>query len=358
MSDDGGQHGWKPDTKGQDQSRKKGVPEGSFSTFSFLPPLRTLTLPPKTVGKLVEKNLPQLLKVMFVLEGVVEQIMALIRVGMILFNKLHKRFEEYNPEAIVGMFVGFMLAFFGGFFIVTVAMVEAFRQGGSANMFKNIEFLNNQIKAVKAANDHDDVKDEDGDGIPDVQQITKDQLAQRKLRVAFNAMDPFIVQEALGALWTSTLSAASTVKLQFARTIALGISIGDTLYRPIGRYVIPLVEGFTDPTYHKWYPSVFGYICRMFGASLAFQIQRILSTVSTGLRGGHMMIDSFASFCETRGLTYLSDGYLDDILAWVLVALGIYSQLFLFTYLPFIIKLMFFPAFITEWILTMLVTTV
>jgi len=71
-----------------------------------------------------------------------------------------------------------------------------------------------------------------------------------------------------------------------------------------------------------------------------------------------MLIDNFADFCETRNLTYLSEGYLDDILAWCLVGVGIYSQLFLFTYLPFIIKLAFFPAFVTEWILTTLVTTV
>ena len=71
-----------------------------------------------------------------------------------------------------------------------------------------------------------------------------------------------------------------------------------------------------------------------------------------------MIIDNFAAFCETRGLTYLSDGYWDDILTWILVVVGIYSQIFLFTYLPLIIKLLFFPAFITEWLLTALVTTI
>lgn len=76
------------------------------------------------------------------------------------------------------------------------------------------------------------------------------------------------------------------------------------------------------------------------------------------MRGGHMIIDGFAEFCETRGLTYLSEGYWDDIFAWFLVFLGIYSQIFLFTYLPFIIKLIFFPAFFIEFILTTLVSTV
>ena len=39
-----------------------------------------------------------------------------------------------------------------------------------------------------------------------------------------------------------------------------------------------------------------------------------------------MVIDHFADFCETRGMTYLSDGYLDDIGAWLLVVVGIYVR--------------------------------
>jgi len=309
-------------------------------------------------GKFVQKNLPALMKGVFVLENVIEKCMALSRVAMILYNRGHKKLEAYNPEAIVQMFTGFMLVFFGGFFVVTVAMVEAFKQGGSDTMFVNLSILQQQVKAVQEANEADDKVDDDGDGIPDVQQITKDQLAQRKLRLALSAMDPFIVQEALANLWTATVSACATVKLQFARTIALGVSIGNYLNRPVMRYFVPILEGFTDKTYHKWYPAIFAYVCRIVGASIAFQIQRILSTVSTAMRGGHMMIDGFADFCQTRNMTYLSEGYLDDVLAWALVVIGIYSQIVLFTYLPFIIKVLFFPAFITEFILTTLVTTV
>jgi len=220
------------------------------------------------------------MKAVFILENIVEQLMALARVASILYGRVHKKLEAFNPEALIGMFTGFMLIFFGGFFIVTVALVEAFKQGGSEALFENLGKLSKQIKAVQHANAEDDKKDEDGDGIPDVLQITKDQLAQRKLRVALTAMDPIIVQSAFGNLWTATLSACASVKLQFARTIALGVSIGNYLNRPITRYIIPLIESFTDKTYHKWYPVVSSYVCRMVGASIAFQIQRILS-VST-----------------------------------------------------------------------------
>jgi len=309
-------------------------------------------------AKILQKQLPMVMKLVFIIESTIEQLLAIGRVCSILYGRLYKKIEKYHPEALLQMFTGFMLIFFGGFFIVTVALLEAFKQGGAETMMQNFGILSEQIKTVREASEQDDKLDEDGDGIADVKQITKDQLAQRKLRVALGAMDPLVVQAALGNMWTATLSACAAVKLQFARTIALGVSIGNYLNRPVVRYFVPLLESFTDKTYHKWYPTVFSYICRMIGASIAFQIQRILSTVSTAVRGGHMLIDGFAEFTEVLNLQYLSEGYLDDIFAWLLVGVGIYSQLFLFTYLPFIIKLAFFPAFITEWLLTTLVTTV
>jgi hypothetical protein len=321
-------------------SAKKGLSEDSF------------------IGKLLEKNMPRILQAVYVIEDVIEQLLAFGRVANILYNKLYTKYAAYDPEAIVGMATGLCLIFFGGFFVVTVALVEAFKHSGSAAMFDNFALLAQQIKSVKAAEDADDKKDDDGDGIPDVRELTKEQLAERKIRVALTAMDPNVVESALGNMWNATLAACATVKLQFARTIALGVTIGNYINRAASRYLLPLLEAFTDKTYHKWYPIVFSYVSRIIGASIAFQIQRILSTVSTAIHGGHLFIDNFGKYCEARNIMYLSEGYLDDILVWVMVAIGIYSQLFLFTYLPFIIKLLFFPAFITEWLLTTLITTV
>lgn len=323
-----------------DNKDKKGLSESGF------------------VAKTVEKLLPKILGSLGKVEVVIDQLIMLYSKLHELYLVGHKKIEQYNPEAVVGMLNGFLLIFFGGFFIVTVAMIEAFNQGGAETMFENFGILRQQAHAVRLANEADDKKDDDGDGVADVKQISKEQLASRKMQLIFTSMDPFVMQAAFANMWTATLSAASTVKLVFARTIALGVSIGNNLYRPIERYIIPLLVRNTAPTYHKWYPMVFSYICRMIGASLAFQIQRILSTVSSAMKGGHMLIDNFALLCETRGITYLSEGYLDDILAWALVAVGIYAQIFLFTSLPFIIKLLFFPAFLIEWILTSLVSSV
>ena len=217
------------------------------------------------------------MKALFVLEDLIEKIIKFVQISRIIYKKMYAKVADYNPEAIIGMFTGLMLVFFGGFFVVTLAMIEAFKQGGIDSFFENLKLLEEQIKAVEVANAEDDKKDEDGNGIPDVQEISKDELAARKLRVALRAMDPAVVQTALGNLWTAVVSASATVKLHFARTIALGVSIGNYLFRPLERYIIPLIESFTDKEYHKWYRPLFSYICRLIGASIAFQIQRVLS---------------------------------------------------------------------------------
>ena len=225
----------------------------------------------------IEQNMPRVLNAIFILENAIEKAIDLYNIGLEYYNKGYEKVRDYNPEAIVGMITGFLLVFFGGFFVVTVAMVEAFRHGGSDALFVNLNILREQIKVVEKANEEDNKVDEDGDGIPDVQEISSNQLATRKLRVALGAMDPFVVQSALANLWTATVSAAASVKIKFARTIALGVSIGNHLYRPVERYIIPLLENYTEKTYHKWYPPIFSYICRLIGASIAFQIQRVLS---------------------------------------------------------------------------------
>ena len=311
------------------------------------------------LSEFIKKHMSQVLKVVYALENGVELGIKAYNLVTEKAEVAYKVLEPYHPPALIGMGTGLALCFFGSWFIVTVAMYEAFQQGGAHILYENAALLREQVKNVRAADEADDKLDEDGDGVADVLQISKEELAQRKLIVAIKTVNPVVVSNALGGLWTATVSAAATVKLQFARTIALGVTIGNVLNRPVQRYVVPILESVTPPYLHPWYPSIGNYITRMIGATIAFNIQRVLSTVSTAMRGGHLLIDNFAEFCEKKGLApWLYEGYIDDVIAWGIVVLGIYTQLFIFTYLPFIIKLALLPLFIVEWLLTTLVTTV
>lgn len=91
-------------------------------------------------------------------------------------------------------------------------MVEAVLQGGYGRILKALETLAQQTKHLREANEKDDALDENRDGIPDVQQISKQELASRKLYLYLKCSDPDVLSAALHSLYTGKRRMAS---LQF-----------------------------------------------------------------------------------------------------------------------------------------------
>ena len=297
--------------------------------------------------------------------------------------------EPYNPEAIFEMTMGIILMFFGGQFITLVrfflrsslstrkrhsthaatlshmmrtqvSVGTALKQGGSGLLLEQLKELWAQAKKASKAKQEDDQVDDDGDGIADVEQIDSNQLFQRRIKVVATAVDPQVVSNAMGFLYTSMLAALASLKLRFARTISLGASIGSYAIIPVQKFVVPIVETVTPHEYHKWLPSVFGYLCKLIGASVAFAIQRVLSTVTTGVAGGHALLSGFEKFIVSRNdesMMWMTEGLVDDVLAWALAVFGIYAQLFLFSSLPAPIRLLLSPLYVLEGLLSVFVST-
>ena len=67
--------------------------------------------------------------------------------------------DHVNPKALLGIFGGLLLIFYGAHFIVTFTIVEAFRHGGSEIFFHNLTILWDQLKSVEEAEKEDDLID-------------------------------------------------------------------------------------------------------------------------------------------------------------------------------------------------------
>jgi hypothetical protein len=306
--------------------------------------------------EVMAQTLPWLLKAEAAVQKVVEVSYPVYVQCVQLYAQGYKQLEPYGPEDLIKMATGLCMMFFGGFFITTVAVFEAFDQSGRHALVKNLRLLAEQAEDVREADERDDALDENKDGINDVQQISAEQLSVRKFLVVIRAADPNIISEALSNLYSILMAVLATLQVKFARAISLGAAIGNVLSKTTLKFIVPPLKEVMPEEMHKWLPVVATYICRLVGVSIALSVNRVLSTVHTAVRGARLATDGFTGFTERRNLLYLSEGYVDDAVALLLAALGVYGQLFVWARLPFIIKLLFFPATLLEWVLSFLVS--
>ena len=76
----------------------------------------------------------------------------------------------------------------------------------------------NETQRVARASTQDDELDEDKNGIADVDELTPQQLAQRKLTLAMTTVsDPDKLVSSIGSLWAAYLAVLATLRLEFAR---------------------------------------------------------------------------------------------------------------------------------------------
>lgn len=272
-----------------------------------------------------------------------------------LGEKAYAAIEPYGPKELAPMFFGVILMLFGGYFMTLIACIEAYRISGWEATQEALKVLYSDYCRVKEASDKDDLVDDDGDGVADVLQISKNELVTRKLKVFAKSTNPEEVSKALGSIYTGVIAMMATLKMQFARTVALGVAIGDVFSRVSIKFLHAPLAAVIPKDYHRWIDVVIRYICKSAGISIAWTLQRILSAFHSALRGAQMFTDSFAVYTGKRGYTKLSEGYWDEAFSAVVAAIGLYLQLTTGFSLPWILALPLFPFLFVEKMLALMV---
>ena len=73
------------------------------------------------------------------------------------------------------------------------------------------------------------------------QAATPAEVVQRKLRLALLAVrDPHKLSIAVGSLYTAWLAVIATLRVNFAKTVTLGVSMAEMLDGPALRYGLPV----------------------------------------------------------------------------------------------------------------------
>ena len=301
----------------------------------------------------VHRNFDKILSATFWAERAGEQLANAVVAADAAYESFMDRYGHHDPHAIGGMVLGLILCFFGEQFATSLALYEAFMHGGGHTIYQALSDLYRQFKGLETAEETEE-RAEREEARRGKHPITPDEVANRKLVVAMKSVDPKTVTKATSAIWTALLACVAAVETEFARTLSLGVSIGTALNRPAQRFVVPVLRSLAPPFAYDWIPDGVAQTCRFAGAVLTYLLlsESIVGAIYAGVKGGHLLLDSFLEFCDSHGLQYLEkDRHMDELAAWAVVALGVAFQLFVLDPdddLPFVLDIVLAPFLAVE----------
>jgi len=261
-------------------------------------------------------------------------------------NQVYKTLSGDEVQLLVGL----ILCFFGGVYPTLFAAIEAAKHGGSNIVKSSLKDLAEEALIIIEESKKDDTKDDDGDGVADVDEVKPKELLQRKIQLVLKKMNPQKVDTALSNLYTVWMSVVATLTIQFARTIALSLTIADFMKGIVDQYMSKHILDMTPPEYHKWVPVVQGWVLKSAAMSFAWTCQIIISAFTSALSGGLLAARATMSILSQKGVKLgglVPDNHLDtsadEYASYAFAAIGFYFQFKMGFSLPFPINILLFP---------------
>mmetsp|Transcript_744 Transcript_744/g.2235 ORF Transcript_744/g.2235 Transcript_744/m.2235 type:complete len:384 (-) Transcript_744:102-1253(-) len=268
-------------------------------------------------------------------------------------------FVSKLPTDVFGIVWGLCLVFFGGFYPLTMAAFEAFRQCGGEDTYEALHDIAVELSKAKKASAADDLVDDDHDGVADVEQISGTELVKRKHNLFLKTTDPYALDRGFKGVYTAWIAVVAVLKVQFAQMIALGAAIGDFLGQLLRVPATQIMVHLMSKETHKWIPTYINYSCKAIAVAVAYYVQKILAAAYSATRGGLMVFRSLFAILDRKGIVHLdpSETYADEVLGWTLAAIGFYFQYTQMFSPPFIVELLLWPLQMTEYGLLYAVST-
>jgi len=268
-------------------------------------------------------------------------------------------FYHSLPEDILLAILGLLLCFFGGTFSALIAAIEAFRLTGWETTRDCCQSLYDDYKKVKEAYIEDEKKDENNDGVEDTKQLSASELLARKAHlVLVNIKEPEKVNKAIMGITSSCMSVVAVLRVEFAKTITLAVSIGNTMQNAAETFALPFLQKVVPAQYQHWLPTAINYVCKSIAIAIAWYIQKVISAFHSGVKGGLLFSRSMMNYGNKKGYINIKheDTNMDEIAGWALAAIGVYFQVSYGFALPFPFNILFFPITVAEWAIIWIVS--
>ncbi|CAD2220995.1 hypothetical protein, conserved [Angomonas deanei] len=250
------------------------------------------------------------------------------------------------------------MTFFGGFFLMTITVLETLRLVCWEDVKENVKILKENYIIAKRENEKDNALDEDGNGIADVLEIdNQTELILRKIKVLMKSINREQVEKSLRLLSSAILSVIATLKVKSARTLTLSASIANLChqYIPLDEILINLGKNqtkFSFAEYEKFVPLAEKFIFHVFSFFLASMLSNIITTLHCCAAGAFLLVSYALHIAKEKhlledGLTIKSEK--TKILILIVTAVGFLFQMSsMESGLPFPFSILLLPLIIIE----------
>lgn len=217
------------------------------------------------------------------------------------FQKVCVALEPYHVWDLGMAFYGLVLVFFGGVFMTLVSAIEAGQIFGWPKIARSLKALRRQWKEASVAFERDNQRDDDGDGVRDVDSLSTQELAARRFAVLLRAVDPDQVAAAAEGLTAAWVAILATLRVKFAKAITFGTAIGNLLTNVLGGSLTTALESVVPDDYDRWVPVLVRYGLRYIGVSVAWFLLRITTSAYSAMRGSQLFLVGLCGYLLKHG---------------------------------------------------------
>jgi hypothetical protein len=255
-------------------------------------------------------------------------------------------FYRALPMDVIVAQIGLVYAFAGGYYPTLFAAIQAAQHCGYPAMIQAIQVLTNE--AVVAMRACDVASRPSSSSFQQRTATTKRDVVMEQARIVLATIDPVRINDAAVALYTAWMSISVVLEREFARTIALSVTLSESI-RPVVSFVLNKPLQLCVPVeYNKWIPILIGWSCKAIAMSMAWRIQRVLTAYTSAIAGGMMCSRAVFRMIHQHGFrrwrprrphdldttttTTMANNtsnfyYLDDLLGCMIASMGLYSQI-------------------------------
>ncbi|KAF5219346.1 hypothetical protein ECC02_007682 [Trypanosoma cruzi] len=260
--------------------------------------------------------------------------------------------KKHQLAHVWPILLGFCVCFFGGCFAMLIAVVEVVYLTTWDSIKKSIGTIYENYLLAREASLKDDMLDEDGNGIPDVQEISGKELFSRKLSLFLCSVDPVSLREAFNTLLLAFFAILAALKNNIANTLVFACGLADIIERNF------TIKDFIDdvlPPEHKKLSSLMTMMLLNFiSVTVATVLKRYVMTLQCALLGATMLVGNAITLGKKA---HLVEEDLDiksqrsKRLITLLACFGFLWQASNGFSVPFPLNILLFPVSLLEWLL-------